>query len=185
MKKTFSENLKKAIESRNMNQAKLAEKAGVSPQNISKYCRGEVLPDLGAVVQIANALSVSVDSLLGNDDLLRAKKTENFTLTDLLSEFVLIADTLNFRISENACYFEEQKFGFDYEEPQVYIIDFLKKWTKYRKMLEDFDIEKPEYHILLNAKLKESDHIELSKDKLLLLNLARLEKDALGFNLKY
>ena len=52
-------------------------------------------------------------------------------------------------------------------------------------MLEDFDIEKPEYHILLNAKLKESDHIELSKDKLLLLNLARLEKDALGFNLKY
>lgn len=185
MKKTFSENLKKAIASRNMNQAKLAEKAGVSAQNVSKYCRAEVLPDLGAVVQIANALEVSVDSLLGNDDLLRAKKAENFTLADLLSEFVLIADTLNFCVSENTCYFEEQKLGFDYEEPQLQILDFWKKWTKYRKMLENHDIEKAEYHTLVNAKLKQMDHIHLSKDEMILLNLARMEKETIGFNLKY
>ena len=52
MKDTFSENLRKAMQEKNMNQSQLASKAETTPQNISKYCKGSVLPYLATVVQL-------------------------------------------------------------------------------------------------------------------------------------
>lgn len=47
--------------------ADLAEKAGVSDDFIGKIERATDIPSLQTVVAIANALEVSVDSLLSND----------------------------------------------------------------------------------------------------------------------
>ena len=170
MKDMFSENLKRAMQEKNINQSQLASRAETTPQNISKYCKGSVLPDLGIVVQIANALGVSVDSLLGNEGFSQKKNYERFLVSDLLEQFVLIADTLNFDISECECSFKEHNFGFDYEHLQLTIIDFWKKWAKYRKLLEDKDIDYSDYAALISTQLGKVD-FHISKNELLNLKI--------------
>ena len=174
MKDTFSENLRKAMQEKNMNQSQLAIKAETTPQNISKYCKGSVLPDLGIVVQIANALNVSVDSLLGNDGFSQKKNRDRFLVSDLLEQLVLIADTLNFNISDCECGFREYNFGLDFEYLQLAIIDFWKKWGKYRKLLEDQDIEQSDYDALISTQLNKID-FHISKNELLNLRLSSLQ----------
>lgn len=166
MKDIFAENLKKAMAKNNMNQSSLAGAAGTTPQNISKYCKGSVLPDLGIVVQIATALNVSVDYLIGNEDFLSKKNRECFSLSNLLEQFVLVADTLNFDIAECKCSFSEHNFGFDFEYLQLSIIDFWKKWAQYRKLLEEQYIEQSDYDTLISTQLSNID-FHISKNKLL------------------
>lgn len=171
MKDVFAKNLKAAMSEKNMNQSQLANAAETTPQNISKYCKGSVLPDLGIVVQIANALNVSVDSLLGNEGFSQKKNRESFLLSDLLEQFVIIADTLNFDISDCECRFNEGKFGFDFESIQLDVCCFWRKWAKYRKLLEEKDIEQSDYDALIMTQLGLLSGGSLSKNQLLDLRI--------------
>ena len=47
-----------------MTQAELAEKLGVSPQSVSNWERGESLPDVGLLPDLAQVLHCSVDAIL-------------------------------------------------------------------------------------------------------------------------
>jgi transcriptional regulator with XRE-family HTH domain len=53
---------------RNLTQSKLAELLSISPQAISSWERGETMPDITKLSELADILGVSVDGLLGNTD---------------------------------------------------------------------------------------------------------------------
>lgn len=57
-------NVLRLIEEREWSQRDLAEKAGESPMNINRVCRGENVVRVGIVARIAEALGVNVDRLI-------------------------------------------------------------------------------------------------------------------------
>jgi transcriptional regulator with XRE-family HTH domain len=61
----FAENLRKTLEARGMQQTGLAEEMGVSAVSVGRWVRGKQTPNLPQIRRIANALGVSVESLLG------------------------------------------------------------------------------------------------------------------------
>ncbi len=61
----FSENLKRLMESRGINQKWLADEANTTEATISRYVHGVHKPNVELIVDIAKALDVSVDYLLG------------------------------------------------------------------------------------------------------------------------
>ena len=63
-------------ETQGMNQAELAEKAGVTPAAISQIEKGTRVPTIPVLQRIANVLGVSLDYLIG--------KTDSSELQDML-----------------------------------------------------------------------------------------------------
>ena len=66
--KSFSENLTELRSNRRMTQGELAERLGVSRQSVSKWENGESFPDLPKLVQLGDALGVSLDVLCGRKE---------------------------------------------------------------------------------------------------------------------
>jgi transcriptional regulator with XRE-family HTH domain len=52
-----------------MSQQELAEMAGIHPNVLGRYERGEASPSIDMASKLANALEVSLDYLVGNTDL--------------------------------------------------------------------------------------------------------------------
>lgn len=61
----LSENLKKFREMRNVTQAELGKRADMGAASISHFETGQRVPSLESLVKLADALEVSIDSLLG------------------------------------------------------------------------------------------------------------------------
>lgn len=169
----FAENLKKELKAKSMNQAQLAKKAETSPQNISKYCKGNALPDLGMALQIADALEVSVDSLLGNEAPLK-KKNDMLDVADLLRQLVVIADTFNMRIGFDECKIENNAVDREGERIQCSVMSFMRKWKKYRTLLIAGDIDITDYWTLIDTQLGK-DYDKVAKNELLNAELKKLE----------
>lgn len=74
----FGENLKKLRIQRKMTQEKLADFLGVSFQAISKWERGDTLPDICMLPTIASFFNVSTDYLLGVDKSEQEKKIQEY-----------------------------------------------------------------------------------------------------------
>ncbi|MBQ7645867.1 MAG: helix-turn-helix transcriptional regulator [Clostridia bacterium] len=70
----LSENVKKLRRERELSQETLAERLGVSPQSVSKWERGENFPDITLLPVIANFFGVSVDTLLGTNEIEEAER---------------------------------------------------------------------------------------------------------------
>ena len=66
--KSFPENLMELRSRRRMTQGELAERLGVSRQSVSKWENGESFPDLPKLVQLGDALGVSLDVLCGRKE---------------------------------------------------------------------------------------------------------------------
>lgn len=64
----FPSRLRKRLSEMGINQSDLARAVGVTPQAISKYLTGQVVPELATVVKIARHLRVSIDYLCGLSD---------------------------------------------------------------------------------------------------------------------
>ena len=65
----FGERLTAIRKSRKVSQEDLAKMIGVHAPVIGRYERGEVKPSIEVATKIANAMSVSLDYLVGNSDL--------------------------------------------------------------------------------------------------------------------
>jgi transcriptional regulator with XRE-family HTH domain len=72
----ISANLKRLRRERELTQEKLAEILGVVPQAVSKWERGEGLPDITLVPSIAAALGVTTDALFGMDAALKERRVK-------------------------------------------------------------------------------------------------------------
>ncbi|MBQ7374154.1 MAG: helix-turn-helix domain-containing protein [Clostridia bacterium] len=77
-----------------LSQEELADKLGVSRQAISKWERGEALPDTANLIALAKLYNVSLDELVGNDNATKSaddeKKTEDKRQTTYEDENVKI-----------------------------------------------------------------------------------------------
>ncbi len=61
----FAANLRQARETRMLTQAALGERASIAAASVSHFETGQRAPSLASLVKLADALQVSVDSLLG------------------------------------------------------------------------------------------------------------------------
>jgi len=71
-------------ENKGLNQAQLAEKAGITPAAVSQIEKGHRVPSLPVLHRIASVLEVSLDYLMGKtdkseiEDLLQSKSIQTF-----------------------------------------------------------------------------------------------------------
>lgn len=63
--KKFRTNLRALREMRGLTQAEMGTRAGIAPASISHFETGQRVPALDSLVKLADALEVSVDTLLG------------------------------------------------------------------------------------------------------------------------
>ena len=68
MPEKFPDLLRQARESQNLSQTDLAEKTGLQPSAVSHFETGKRAPSFENLKRLADALSVSVDYLLGRTD---------------------------------------------------------------------------------------------------------------------
>ena len=64
----FGEKITKLKKAKKMSQVTLAEKTGISRDAISKYERGDTVPSVDYAKRIADALGVSLDYLVSDND---------------------------------------------------------------------------------------------------------------------
>jgi len=69
MNNYIGENIRNLRRQKNITQEELSEYLNVTFQTISKWERGENLPDINMLVALANYFDVSTDELLGMDKL--------------------------------------------------------------------------------------------------------------------
>ena len=74
----FGEALKYQREVSGLNQPELAKKIGTSQQNISRWERGEVLPNIDFCVRLANFYGITLDELVGRDSIKRVTVSDSF-----------------------------------------------------------------------------------------------------------
>ena len=65
----FSARLRMAMGWRGVSGLQLAAQIGVTPQAVSKFAHGKMLPASSVLVKIGKALDTSLDFLMGGDDL--------------------------------------------------------------------------------------------------------------------
>lgn len=83
----FGEKLKNQRKSKNLTQEEVAEKIGVSGQAVSKWEKGECLPDVYNLKMLGKLFQVSVDSLL-EDEIKPEKIIETINIDGIIFEVV-------------------------------------------------------------------------------------------------
>ncbi len=68
MEINISKSLKLIREGENITQSQLAKETGIKQQSISRWERGERLPNILDLVKLANYYKISVDELIGRVD---------------------------------------------------------------------------------------------------------------------
>ena len=74
----LSENIKRLRKEKDITQETLADFLGISFQSVSKWERGEALPDITIVPAIANYFGVTIDELMGNDKIINEDKIKKY-----------------------------------------------------------------------------------------------------------
>ena len=75
---TIGENIRRFRREKDITQEMLADRLHISAQAVSKWERGECLPDVTLIVPIASYLGVSADDLLGVNEAVLRKRLEEF-----------------------------------------------------------------------------------------------------------
>lgn len=78
MKLSIGENIKVLRKSRDITQEQLAEMLGISCQSVSRWELGACYPDMELLPILAEIFEVTVDKLLGIDDIAKKKKVDEY-----------------------------------------------------------------------------------------------------------
>ena len=76
MKNVIGENIKRLRKQQEIKQAVLAAKLNIGRQTLSAYERGVTLPDVLALIEIADYFGVSLDELTGRSELIIPNEKE-------------------------------------------------------------------------------------------------------------
>lgn len=100
IKQNFSHNLITLRKANNLTQAELAEKLNYSDKSVSKWERGDVLPDIVTLSMIAQYFSVTVDGLIGSEEPAKrqTKKIKHMLITTMSICLVMFIASLAFLI---------------------------------------------------------------------------------------
>ena len=74
----FDKCLRELLMKRGKTQSELAKYLSISTQAVSKWCRGENMPDIALLPKIASFLDVSVDELLGVGEIRKQEKIQEY-----------------------------------------------------------------------------------------------------------
>ena len=96
----IGENIKRLRREKGVTQEKLAEHLGISTQAVSKWERGETLPDITLVIPLASYFGISTDELLGLDEAKNKARAE-----EMLKEYRSLKD--NYKLDEAKAVIEE------------------------------------------------------------------------------
>lgn len=83
---TIGQRITKARQNKNMNQKELALKANIPEGSLSRYENGLRTPKISAVSQIAIALDVSTDYILGVSDDISFKNNRTYEFKEIFEE---------------------------------------------------------------------------------------------------
>ena len=86
---SFHETLGKLMSERGLSQAQLCKMTGIATSAMSHYVRGETDPSFTKAIQIAQALGVSIDELVGSEVSSAEVSSEE---RNLLESFRLLSD---------------------------------------------------------------------------------------------
>lgn len=131
-------------------QSELAHKAGVSTQLISAYEKGVNNQSIINVKAIADALGVTVNDLLEEDE--KTLQVRNME-TDPLLAFVTAMRVLRFKVSltdDNKIILEPAEQSIDYSK--YHLIEFI---TKYISINEKFNESDEQYKLVKYSKIDE------------------------------
>lgn len=111
------ENIRRLRKEKNYTQETLANMLSITPQSVSKWERGEGYPDITMLPSIASCLGVSIDVLLGNDQMIAEERIQNY-----ISEYkkMVIDEKMRytaFTVAQNA--YEE--YSYDYRIMMLYV----------------------------------------------------------------
>lgn len=105
VKEIFAKKLTALRKVRGLTQLQLAEKLNYSDKAVSKWERGEAVPDVSALLNIAELFGVSVDSLVKEEIVAAPKKArkKNKAIISLLTFFaMLVAECVTYVIMQGA-----------------------------------------------------------------------------------
>ncbi len=88
---TFGQKLKQLRTDRKLTQSELAEKLNLSKANISKYESDDIEPNLQTLTVISTLFNVSIDFLLGNNEI---KNSELLTIDEEFQSLLSDPETL-------------------------------------------------------------------------------------------
>ena len=132
LKENFAHNLSLFRRQSGMTQLELAEKLSYSDKSVSKWERGEGLPDLFVVAQIAELFGVTVNDMISNKELRKPLLFRNKVITTLLSVGIvwLVATVIFFffRIIAQDIFKEWLIFIYALPVSSVVLVVFTSVW---------------------------------------------------------
>ena len=94
----LGEKIKALRKRRHLNQDKFAETIGISRQTLSRWERGEAVPDSGQLIQIANAFQVDVkfllDDRISSEEIVETKDSKSIENDEIVEQLIRINDHL-------------------------------------------------------------------------------------------
>lgn len=110
---------------RNLTQAELAKKVGISRFSLSKYENGNIKPSIGVLQKISSALGVSTSALCGEETV---SETECAASLDYKAEYERLRSAHNDIVQDNMALHEENtalKRRLDILEKQLEIVKLI------------------------------------------------------------
>lgn len=91
----FSDILRDLLKKQNLKQADLCRMTGIQSSLVSDYLAGKKSPTIGNAILIADALHISLDSLVGNEKFPNIENKDNFWDDDKWREVITLLDALH------------------------------------------------------------------------------------------
>lgn len=162
MKSTISFNLKKYRKEKKMTQQEMAQALFVTPQAVSKWERGDSLPDISLVPQIARLFQISISDLWAEEAELVVSPIETLNQMshgliedEIVSQVILELDSVT-QISELTMSFDFFMLLTDRQKEQV--VSAIIESSYSDGMIEDF-------YYYLSSKQKEKMVMELLENQ--------------------
>lgn len=154
----LAERLKRTREQQNLTQRQLAEKSNITAATISAYEKGAKNPTLQNVMQLSEALNVSIDWLCGNDN----NNTSLNNYSDIVLNIVRALDGIYYSIEDVTETYTDNGYYTDETYADIRIYDkvlqkFLFDLQKMVKLLNDGTIDRDILNSWIDGQLKKYD----------------------------